>query len=84
LHQGLFIPGISTGFAGLASALVNMFCNGNGSPDTPTTATLTAAIVCIVSCIVLAIYYRFRKAGLSDGETGGEAGAPAKVEPSGT
>jgi hypothetical protein len=84
LHQGLFIPGISTGSAGLGSALVNVFYNDNSSLDTSTTVTLTAAIVCIVICIVLAIYYRFRKTDLSDGETGGEAGAPAKVEPSST
>jgi len=83
LHQSLFIPGISTGFAGLTSTLVNLFSNDNGSLGASTTATLTSVIVCIVICIVFAIYYRFRK-NPSDGETGGEAGAPAKDEPSST
>src|SRR6266851_2717333 len=50
LHQSLFIPGISTGFAGLTSTLVNMFSNDNGSLGSSTTATLTAVIACIVIC----------------------------------
>jgi hypothetical protein len=60
LYQSLFSPGISTGFAGLTSTLVNLFSDEGGTLGGSTTATLTAVIGCIVICTFLTIFYWIR------------------------